>query len=278
VAWSPDGKDIATSTSAGRVCVWVAEDGSCRCDFEDHKGPIFSLKWSPDGQSLLSAGFDRTSVVWNVAQGSVQQKFLLHTQPVLDCDWRDNDSFATCSVDKSILYCKLGQEVPVHTFKGHQDEVNGVKWDSSEGGKYLASCSDDGTATIWNLEASTTEAASFTKLVDDSCTKKHVTHDGDIHSICWRASDKCDVEDNDAKRKKRLLLLATASLDQTVKVMMRSLALLLFLHMHDHFPSCSTTSYGMGTPVLSYTSFRKTAGRCIALPSAQTEISLRVVE
>ena len=49
--------------------------------------------------------------------------------PTLDVDWRNNNSFATCSTDKMIYVCKLGETQPQKVFKGHKDEVNAIKWD-----------------------------------------------------------------------------------------------------------------------------------------------------
>ena len=49
--------------------------------------------------------------------------------PTLDVDWRNNTSFATCSTDKMIHVCKLGETQPLKTFEGHKDEVNAIKWD-----------------------------------------------------------------------------------------------------------------------------------------------------
>ncbi len=49
--------------------------------------------------------------------------------PTLDVDWRNNTSFATCSTDKMIHVCKLGETQPLKTFEGHRDEVNAIKWD-----------------------------------------------------------------------------------------------------------------------------------------------------
>lgn len=49
--------------------------------------------------------------------------------PTLDVDWRNQTSFATCSTDKCIFVCKLGETAPTKCFTGHQDEVNAVKWD-----------------------------------------------------------------------------------------------------------------------------------------------------
>lgn len=66
--------------------------------------------------------------------------------PTLDVDWRNNQSFATCSTDKNIYVCKLGEAAPVKVFLGHQDEVNAIKWDPA--GNLLASCSDDFTAKV----------------------------------------------------------------------------------------------------------------------------------
>ena len=44
-------------------------------------------------------------------------------------DWKNNTSFATCSTDKMIHVCKLGETQPLKTFEGHKDEVNAIKWD-----------------------------------------------------------------------------------------------------------------------------------------------------
>lgn len=49
--------------------------------------------------------------------------------PTLDVDWRNNTSFATCSTDKMIYVCKLGDTQPLKVFEGHRDEVNAIKWD-----------------------------------------------------------------------------------------------------------------------------------------------------
>ena len=49
--------------------------------------------------------------------------------PTLDVDWKDVATFASCSTDKMIHVCRLGQDKPLNSFRGHQDEVNTIKWD-----------------------------------------------------------------------------------------------------------------------------------------------------
>jgi transducin (beta)-like 1 len=46
--------------------------------------------------------------------------------PTLDVDWRTNTTFATCSTDKMIYVCRLGDNQPIKTFAGHEDEVRGA--------------------------------------------------------------------------------------------------------------------------------------------------------
>ena len=48
---------------------------------------------------------------------------------VLDADWRSDAVFATCSADKTIQVCRVGDEVPVMSFEGHAKEINSIKWD-----------------------------------------------------------------------------------------------------------------------------------------------------
>ncbi len=148
--WSSDGELLATGSYDGVARVW-RKDGSIVHTLCCHMGPIFSLKWNKRGDYLLSGSYDKTTIVWNVSgkKGVVKQQFHNHTAPALDVDWKDDETFASCSTDKSVLICKVGQTTPLLKFTGHKDEVNAVKWDPS--GKLLASCSDDYTAKVWDV-------------------------------------------------------------------------------------------------------------------------------
>ena len=81
--------------------------------------------------------------------GFVKQQFKHHIAPALDVDWKDDVTFASCSTNKSVHICKVGLRRPLHTYTGHTDEVNAVKWDPS--GTLLASCSDDCRAKVWDV-------------------------------------------------------------------------------------------------------------------------------
>ncbi|KAL2654985.1 hypothetical protein AAZV13_04G040000 [Glycine max] len=147
--WNGDGTLLATGSYDGQARIWSI-DGELNCTLNKHRGPIFSLKWNKKGDYLLSGSVDKTAIVWNIKTGEWKQLFEFHTGPTLDVDWRNNVSFATCSTDKMIHVCKIGENRPIKTFSGHQDEVNAIKWDPS--GSLLASCSDDHTAKIWSLK------------------------------------------------------------------------------------------------------------------------------
>ncbi len=67
VAWSPDGKLIA-SAGHSRVIVRDASTGIQKWR-NDHSGEIWTLDFSPDGSSIVSASSDGTCVVWDVESG-----------------------------------------------------------------------------------------------------------------------------------------------------------------------------------------------------------------
>ena len=162
-----------------------------------HKGPIFSLKWNSSGKYLLSGSVDKTAIIWDARKGEVLQQFEHHEEPTLDVDWRDEDSFASCSTDRKIYVCKLGQSSYLKCFKGHKDEVNAIKWDPS--GQLLASCSDDHTAKVWSMS----QNAPRLDLQD---------HTKEVYTIKWSPTGAGSA--NPAAN----LLLATASFDSTVRL------------------------------------------------------------
>ncbi|KAF6253035.1 WD40 repeat-like protein [Scenedesmus sp. NREL 46B-D3] len=194
--WNHDGSLLASGSYDGMARVWTRE-GALKLKLERHQGPIFSLKWSKKGDMLLSGSVDKTAIVWDAKTGDVKQQFEFHTAPTLDVDWRNNNTFATCSTDKFIHVCRLGEQRPIKTFAGHTDEVNAIRWDPSA--KLLASCSDDTSAKVWSM-ARDEPLHSFTQ------------HKREIYTIKWSPCGPGSPNPN------QQLLLATASFDATVKL------------------------------------------------------------
>jgi WD40 repeat protein len=64
VAWSPDGKRIASGSTDHTVQIWNATDGSNVFTYQGHAHAVFSVAWSPDGKRIASGSFDHTVQVW----------------------------------------------------------------------------------------------------------------------------------------------------------------------------------------------------------------------
>uniref|UniRef100_A0A8C4S159 WD repeat, SAM and U-box domain-containing protein 1 n=1 Tax=Erpetoichthys calabaricus TaxID=27687 RepID=A0A8C4S159_ERPCA len=82
---------------------------------------------------------------------SLSCTFANHHDDVNWCAF-SNDFFASCSLDKTIrIYSVKGfSELPFSPLRGHAYAVHSCCFDSS--GKFLASCSTDGTTLLWSLE------------------------------------------------------------------------------------------------------------------------------
>jgi WD40 repeat protein len=51
---------------------------------------------------LLTASLDGTVCCWELSSGKVRQQIETHSESVMDCDWFDEQTFASCSQDKSV--------------------------------------------------------------------------------------------------------------------------------------------------------------------------------
>ncbi|KAI8987460.1 WD40-repeat-containing domain protein [Mycotypha africana] len=190
--WNPTGTLLVTGSYDGQARIWT-QKGQLRYVMGHHKGPIFSLKWNFNGDLILSGSADTTTIVWDPETGDMKQQFELHTLAILDIDWMDNTTFASCSSDKTIYVCKVGNRKPLKKWIGHDDEVNAVRWDPS--GQYLASCSDDMTAQIWSLDS-------------DEPLQVLKGHTLQIYTLQWAPTNSHNGE----------RILATASFDATVRI------------------------------------------------------------
>jgi WD40 repeat protein len=82
VAFSKDGRRLATAGPGKAVIIWDANTGEQGSLLEGHTGKVLTVAFSPNGRYLATAGEDRFLRLWDVASGAELFKVVAHDQPV----------------------------------------------------------------------------------------------------------------------------------------------------------------------------------------------------
>ena len=84
VAFSPDGRRLASAGDDATVKVWDTATGKEALSFRGHTGPVSSVAFSPDGKRIASAGGDATVKVWDAATGKEALSLRVHHGVMMD--------------------------------------------------------------------------------------------------------------------------------------------------------------------------------------------------
>ncbi len=74
LAFSPDGKSLASGARDGTLRLWDVETGKELRQFDGTLGELTTVTFAPDGANLFSAARD-TVTLWDVATGKARQQF-----------------------------------------------------------------------------------------------------------------------------------------------------------------------------------------------------------
>jgi WD40 repeat protein len=69
VAYSPDGKRLASASMDNTVKVWDAQTGEEILSLKGYASYVNSVAFSPDGKRLVSASYDKTVKLWDAQTG-----------------------------------------------------------------------------------------------------------------------------------------------------------------------------------------------------------------
>ncbi|GFP98819.1 cell division cycle 20.1 cofactor of apc complex [Phtheirospermum japonicum] len=111
---------------------------------DNNIGPVTSVKWAPNGKHL-AVGFNNSDVLlWDASACRLGR----HESRVGSLDWNDR-ILTTGGMDGLIVNNDVRTRPHVvSTYRGHSDEVCGLKWCSS--GRQLASGGNDNLVHIWS--------------------------------------------------------------------------------------------------------------------------------
>ena len=149
VAWSPDGRRIASASADDTVQVWDAMNGDHLTIYPGHTDSVYAVTWSPNGKRIASASYDKTVQVWDATFGDHFFTYSGHTSWVWSVAWSpDGKRIASAGGDRTVQVWDATNGDHLFSYHGHTDSVYAVAW--SPDSKRVASASGDGTAQVWN--------------------------------------------------------------------------------------------------------------------------------
>jgi len=153
VAFSPDGKLLASGGDNNTVKIWDVTGGNEYDDFNGHHKEVMSVAFSPDGKFLASACLDGFVRIWDVSSRNRHKTFTHGGWVKAVAFSPDAKTLASGGGDRegSVMLwdVKASQNRHITTFPGHTGIVESVVF--SPDGQFLASTSRDKTAKLWDV-------------------------------------------------------------------------------------------------------------------------------
>jgi WD40 repeat protein len=166
VAFSPDGRMLASSSLDDTIIVWDMESAGTAAEagappaiapvgppLEGHVDAVTSIAFSPDGSLLASAGMDGSVLLWDMETGQPRDPplqghaFAVHSVAFSP----DGKLLASAGKDTTIILWDVKTSQPLGSpLEGHADEVHALAF--SPDGRMLASRSIDDGIMLWDVE------------------------------------------------------------------------------------------------------------------------------
>jgi WD40 repeat protein len=189
VAYSPDGRCLASASWDQTVKVWDAATGKELLPLKGHRDRVWGVAYSPDGRRLASASQDGTVKVWDLTTGQELLTLKGYTSIPSVAYSPDGRCLASGGDDQAVVKvwdANTGKELL--NLQGHTAGVSGVAYRPD--GRFLASAGWDKTVKVWDA-------------ANGKCLRTLVGHTDAVRSVAY-SPDGCH--------------LASSSADHTVKV------------------------------------------------------------
>lgn len=155
IAWSPDGRTLASGDPDGVIGLWDVESGIQRARLERSEKVVWSVAFSPDGARVASGSNDGSIGLYDSSNGRLLECLERHDGWVRSVAWSpDGASLASGANDRTVILWDLASRSQRRVLEGHRERVLSLRF--SPDGSQIASAGGDGQVVIWN--ANTGEA------------------------------------------------------------------------------------------------------------------------
>jgi len=136
LAWSPDGKYIASASQDWSIQIWNVGTRQKILTYFAHEEPVTAVAWSPNGKYIASGGYDQNVKIWDPTTGQTLLTYNVHKNWITSIVWSPNSSTIASSDADGIVHiwnAKNGQDI---TSKNTGGRAESMGW--SLNGKFLA--------------------------------------------------------------------------------------------------------------------------------------------
>jgi WD40 repeat protein len=231
VAFSPDGRRIATASLGGAMRVWTASEHPRAVREDADPAPLRSVAFSPDGSRVVTAG-DRGATIWRADPGPRAPPVRrLGTTRAFGASFSpDGKVVATGAEDGTAALWSARTGRRLHVLRGHDGPVTLTAF--APDGRTVATGARDRTVRLWNVATGRVKAilsghtGAITGIAFSSDGEQVATGSQDGTARTWQASTgelRLDLRGHAAPVvalafRPRGGKLATASLDGTARV------------------------------------------------------------